>query len=164
MKKELINQNEKIIVGIKVRTNNAAEADSLKGRIFPCVKKYFHENLAARIPNRAKPGTTFCIYTDYENGHLGDYTYFIGEEVHSNAPIPDGFEVLTIPAQKYAKFTNGPDSMPDVVKKPWNQIWRMSPKELGGERGYLADFEIYDERAKDHQKIVLDFYIGIKNL
>jgi predicted transcriptional regulator YdeE len=51
--------------------------------------------------------------------------------------------------------------MPDVVKKPWTQIWAMSPHDLGGKRAFLADFEIYDERANDHQNIVLDIYIGI---
>jgi predicted transcriptional regulator YdeE len=163
MKKEIVNHKEKLVIGIKVRTNNAAEADPLKGRIFPCVKRYFHENLAARIPNRKNPGATFCIYTEYENGHRGDYTYFIGEEVSLAGYVPEGFEILKIPQQKYAKFTNGPGSMPDVVRKPWEMIWKMSSKEMGGERAYLADFEIYDERSRDHQNIVLDFYIGIKN-
>ena len=38
----------------------------------------------------------------------------------------------------------------------------MSPRELGGKRKYETDFEIYDERATDHQNIVLDLYIGIQ--
>jgi predicted transcriptional regulator YdeE len=161
MKKTFVDLKEKKIVGISVRTSYEAELDSLKGNIFPCVKKYFHENLAAQIPHRLSPGKTYCIYTQYEKGHLGEYTYFIGEEVSSVEGVPSSLKVLTIPAQKYAKFTNGPGSMPDVVKKPWAEIWKMSPKELGGTRAFLADFEIYDERAADHQNLILDFFIGL---
>lgn len=161
MKKVFVSQPEKTLVGIKVRTNNKAEIDSLKGKIFPCVRKYFHESIGAQIPHRTSPGTTYCVYTDYESDHHGDYTYFIGEEVDSASDLPAHLEVLVIPAQKYVKFTNGPGSMPDVVKKPWAQIWEMTSKDLGGKRAFLADFEIYDERASDHQNIVLDIYIGI---
>ena len=52
--------------------------------------------------------------------------------------------------------------MPDVIVNAWKEIWEMSPKQLGGHRSYKADFEIYDERAADHQNIVLDLYIGIQ--
>ena len=126
------------------------------------MKKYFHQNIAARIPNRLHPGTTYCIYAEYESDHQGDYTYFIGEEVSSLANVPSDLETMTIPSQKYVKFTNGPGSMPDVIRKPWQQIWQMTPAELGGKLRYLADFEIYDERASDHQNIVLDIYVGIQ--
>ena len=162
MNKVILHQDEKKIIGIKVRTNNQAEVNSLEGKIFPCVRQYFHQNVAAQIPNRLHPETTYCIYTDYESDHHGDYTYFIGEEVSSLVDVPDGLEALIIPAQKYVKFTNGPGSMPDVLRKPWEQIWQMTPKEFGGKRCYLADYEIYDERSRDHQNIVLDIYIGIQ--
>jgi predicted transcriptional regulator YdeE len=66
-----------------------------------------------------------------------------------------------LPAQKYAKFTNMPGAMPDVCIDMWKNIWQMDAEELGGKRGYLADFEIYDERAADHKNAVLDIYIGI---
>lgn len=162
MKKIEVYQAEKKIVGIKTRTNNQLETNSLDGKIFPIVKKYFHKNIAVNIPNRIHPGTTFCIYTCYESDHQGDYTYFIGEEVASFEDVPDDLETLIIPPQKYIKFTNGPDAMPDVVRKPWQKIWRMTSAELGGVRSYVSDFEIYDERSTDHQNIVLDIYIGIQ--
>lgn len=105
-----------------------------------------------------------ALYTEYESDHHGDYTYYVGEEVSSfsSAPAAPGLEMLIIPSQKYVRFTNGPGAMPDVVRKPWQEIWQMSPKDFGGERRYLADFEVYDERASDHQKIILDIYIGIQ--
>jgi len=162
MQKLVLQRKEIKIVGIAVRTNNKAELDPKTAKIFPCVQRYFHQKIAELIPNRLHPGTTYCAYTAYESDHTGTYTYFIGEEASSLAAIPDGLEILLIPAQKYVRFTNGPGSMPDVIKKPWQQIWQMTPKELGGERRYDTDFEIYDERASDHQNIVLDIYIGIR--
>ncbi|SRR5581483_3713139 len=162
MKKIHVHQGEKKIIGIKTRTNNQLETNSLEGKIFPIVKQYFHQNVASDIPNRIHLGTTFCIYTDYESDHQGEYTYFIGEEVNSFEGVPASLETLIIPAQEYIKFTSGPGPMPDVVRKPWQQIWQMTAGELGGLRSYSADFEIYDERSNDHQNIVLDIYIGIQ--
>ena len=150
------------IVGLKVRTNNAEEIEHLTGKIFPCVRTYFHGGIIEQIPNRVHPGTTYCAYTDYVSDENGDYTYFIGEEVSSTEDVPDTLEILVIPAQTYAKFTNGPGAMPDVVRKPWRQIWQMSSQQLGGERNYSTDFEVYDERARDHQNIILDIYVGIQ--
>ncbi len=160
---QIITEREEIqLVGICVRTNNVQERDQIKGLIFPCIQRYFHGALWNQIPNRVKPGTTFCAYTDYESDLNGDYTYFVGEEVSSlAAPLPEGFSTLVIPKQTYAKFTTQPAPMPNVIINAWNTVWGLSPKALGGPRNYQTDFEIYDERAADHQNIVLDLYIGI---
>ena len=79
-----------------------------------------------------------------------------------DACLPEGFQTLHIPRQHYAKFTTNPAPLPDVIVNAWKAIWEMSPRELGGKRKYETDFEIYDERATDHQNIVLDLYIGIQ--
>jgi predicted transcriptional regulator YdeE len=118
--------------------------------------------LPAKFPHRVKPETTFCVYTDYESDITGDYTYFIGEEVSSFETIPEGFQTLSIPAQTYAKFTTEPGPMPDVVIGAWQKIWQMTPEDFGSQRRFSADFELYDERASDHQNATLDVYIGIK--
>lgn len=150
------------LVGITTRTNNRTEADKMKGKIWPCVQRYFGENLAEKIASRKRPGVTICAYTEYESDHTGDYTYFIGEEVTSLDTLPEGFHKLIIPNQRYAKFTTGPAPMPQVIIDAWNAIWKMTPQEFGGERRYHTDFEVYDERASDHQRIVLDIFIGLK--
>jgi predicted transcriptional regulator YdeE len=168
---------EKIIVeypGVKLvgivteMTNNAAEAGSCDGKIFPVVKQYFHGGMAEKIAHRKKPGTTYCAFTAYdplytnENNYKGDYSYFIGEEVLSFDDVPEGFVTLTIPAQAYVKFTNGPGAMPNVLMDVWKRIWGSTQEELGGKRTYKVDFEMYDERANDHQNIVLDVFVGVE--
>lgn len=164
MKKEIKTLSEIKLVGITTRTNNAHifEPNPATNKIAAIVQKYFHEALAEKIVHRKKPGTTYCVYTNYESDFMGDYTYFIGEEVTTFVDLPEEFSKLTIPVQNYAKFTNGPSPMPEVCINLWQQIWQMKPEELGGERAYIADFEIYDERAIDHQNVILDIYIGVK--
>ena len=163
MKNTMTQLSEINLVGITCRTNNAHifERDPSTNKIAATVQQYFHNGLPNKIFNRKKPGTTYCVYTDYESDFTGDYTYFIGEEVTSLEELPEGFVTVTIPAQTYMKFTNEPGPMPDVCVDMWKKIWAMTPTTLG-ERSYLADFEIYDERAADHQSVVLDIYIGTR--
>lgn len=162
MKKQKVTLPEIKLIGICIRTNNKAEIDPNTGKIFGCVQRYFHQAIHEKIPHRKKPGTTLCVYTDYESDHNGDYTYFIGEEVDSFEGCPADLITHIIPEQHYTKFTNGPAPMPEVVREPWIKIWQMRDEELGGKRQYIADFEVYDERAADHENIILDIFIGIE--
>jgi predicted transcriptional regulator YdeE len=43
----------------------------------------------------------------------------------------------------------------------WQQIWKMTTADFGGKRAYRADFEVYDERARDPTNTSLDIYVGI---
>ncbi len=165
MQSETIKLPELKLVGITARTNNKHlfESDPATNIVAATVQKYFYNQLAEKITLRKKPGVTFCIYTHYESDVTGDYTYFIGEEVTSFGKIEEDLEILNIPQQNYIKFTNQPGPMPSVCIDMWKNIWQMSAVELGGERAYVADFEVYDERSRDHQNTSLDIYIGIKS-
>ena len=50
--------------------------------------------------------------------------------------------------------------MPDVVISAWQKIWAMDGNDFGGKRKYIADFEVYDERASNPNNTVIDIYIG----
>ncbi|OJU82500.1 MAG: AraC family transcriptional regulator [Chlamydia sp. 32-24] len=164
MQKELVKMSEIKLIGLCVRTSYEQEINKMKGSIFPCVQKYFHQRLAKKILNCKSSGTTYCAYTKYESEHKGAYTYFIGEEVcEFTTELQEGFRQLVIPKQQYAKFTTTPAPMPDVIVNAWEEIWEMTPKQLGGHRSYKTDFEVYDERATDHKNIVLDLYIGLQS-
>ena len=148
------------LVGVTVRTNNKYEMDQATAKIGPIVQSYFQESKSEKIPNRKKPYVTYSAYTEYESDYNGDYTYFIGEEVESFSNLPENFVGLTIPAQNYTKFTNGPGKMPNVCLEIWQNIW--NDTSLNAKREYITDFEIYDERAMDPEHTILDLYIGIK--
>ena len=162
MKKEIVTQSEMKLLGISIRTSNAAEFNPETAQIGATVQKYMSEGIYAIIPSQKQPGTTLCVYADYESDRNGEFTYFIGAEVESTAEVPEGLATITIPAQSYAKFTTDEGVMPKVCIDGWLDIWNMSDKELGGEREYLADFEVYDHRAINPASTVLDIYIGIK--
>lgn len=51
--------------------------------------------------------------------------------------------------------------MPKVCVQVWEEVWSLSSADLGGDRNYRADFEIYDERARDSSHTELDVYVGI---
>ncbi len=161
MQKSITKLPEIKLIGITTRTNLANEMNRTSAKIGPTAQEYFHEKLAAEIPHRKMPGTTYSVYTEYESDFTGSYTYFIGEEVTLFDGVPKNFKTLTIKPQTYVKFTTEPGPMPTVVIEAWKKIWGMGAEELGGNRNYIADFEIYDERAADPQKVVLDIYIGI---
>ena len=163
MKKTTTTLPEIKLVGITARTNLASEMNLATAKIGTTVQKYFHGGLYEKINTRKKPGVTYCVYTDYESDFTGSYTYFIGEEVDSFDCVPEGFETLVIPLQNYAKFTTESGPMPAVCIGAWQKIWTMTPAEFGNERAYIADFEVYDERALDHQNVVLDIYVGLRS-
>ncbi|MFM8453566.1 MAG: GyrI-like domain-containing protein [Gammaproteobacteria bacterium] len=152
------------LVGITTRTNNAEifTGDPSENKITATIQKYFYNGLAEKINNRVKPGRTLCVYTNYESDANEDYSYFIGEEVNSFENLDGAFGTLIIPAQNYAKFTNQPGPMPAVCIEMWQNIWKMNDADLGGERSYIADFEVYDERSQNQNNAVLDICIGIK--
>lgn len=162
MQKTSITLPEIKLVGIKTRTNNSNEMISEKAKIGSTIAKYYNNNLVAKIPNRTKAGVTYCVYTEYENNEHGEYTYFVGEEIDSFDNIAPDLVTLTIPLNAYSKFECGPGEMPIVCINAWQKIWQMQDTEIGGKRNYVADFEIYDERAKDPKNTVLDIYIGIE--
>lgn len=162
MQKSIVNLDEIKLVGIKVRTNLNTETNPSLAKIGHTVQEYFQKQISDIICNRKSPGKTFCAYTEYQSDYTGDYTYFIGEEVKDFDSMPDGLSILTIPSQKYAKFTTEPEAMPKVVIDAWQKIWQMTPENLGGNRLYKADFEIYDHRAQNPMHTALDIYIGIE--
>lgn len=163
IRNEITNKAEIKLIGISTRTNNRNEMDAKSAKIGVTAGYYWENNIASQIPNRVKPGVTFAVYTDYESDEKGDYCYFIGEIVSSNENIPEGLSTVSIPPGKYIKFTTEAGQIPSVVVNAWQKIWDMQSTELGGERIFRADFEVYDDRAEDPNSTILDIYIGIKS-
>lgn len=68
------------LVGIRTTTSNAFEANPQKAKIGSTIQSYFKNELEKSLVGRTKPGTTYCVYTEYESDEHGSYTYFIGVE------------------------------------------------------------------------------------
>ncbi|VVC75397.1 hypothetical protein AQUSIP_06870 [Aquicella siphonis] len=162
MEKELAVKAEIKLVGLAVRTNNKNEMNPQTSKIGELASRFWSQNIAGQIPNRKNPGVTLSVYTKYDSNEHGDYTYFIGEEVDLFENVSEDLQRLTIPEARYQKFTTPAGKMPEVVINAWQEIWKMSANDFGGERAYIADFEVYDQRASDPANTSLDIYIGIK--
>lgn len=162
MEKTATTLKEIKLVGISAKTSYSNEINPETAKIGATLGQYHGSGLANKINGRKNPGVTYCVYTEYESDEKGEYTYFVGEEVDSFDNMNESLEKLVIPTQNYSKFAVGPGQMPNVCIDAWMKIWSMNNADLGGERNFIADFEIYDNRASDLSKAVFDIYIGIK--
>jgi CubicO group peptidase (beta-lactamase class C family)/predicted transcriptional regulator YdeE len=148
------------VAGIAVRTSNAKEM-SPDGQIGKTWMKFLQEGVFTKIPNKAD-SSILAVYTDYASDKEGEYTYVLGARVNSSADLPAGLVAKEIPAGRYAVFTTQKGPGPKVVPETWMQINSLSNTAVGGDRAYRADFEIYDERARDPQNLQADVYVGIQ--
>ena len=163
MKKEIVEIAKPIkLMGLTERTSNTNEFNPKTAIIGTVIGRYWQQNWATKIPHQMQSGVTLASYADYASDFNGPYNYFYGAEVSTITDIPEGLASLIIPAGKYLKLTTNAGAMPEIVINAWQQIWKMSEADLGGQRTYKADFEIYDKRASDVKNATVDIYIGIK--
>lgn len=160
MKSTEMKKEEIKIVGLKVRTNNRNEFNPESSKISVLVNEYYQKQLAEKVKHRSSPNKTYSIYTEYDSDEHGDYSYFVGEAVSDFSEQDlQTFSCLTIPAQQYQCFTTERGEIPKIIIEAWQEIWHMS--ELKGQRNYVADFEILDERCANPSDAEVDIYIGI---
>ena len=162
MQKTIVKLPEIRLVGLRTRTNNQDELDLNKAKIGGVIANYFSNQIPDKIPNLLTKEQTYSVYSNFESDFHGCYDYFYGGWVASFDNILPDLATLIIPPQTYVKFTTDKGVMPKIVIDGWMKIWQMSSEELGGIRSYIADFEIFDQRASDPQNAVVDIYIGIK--
>jgi len=80
-----------------------------------------------------------CVRIDSES-----FRYFAGAGTLPDAPLPKDMERMTVPAQRYAKFTHmGPlSSFSETLGQIWENLeprWKLAPT-------YGPDLELYDQR------------------
>jgi predicted transcriptional regulator YdeE len=148
------------LIGISARTTNAKEMTD-EGIIGKQWQRVMAEHLIEQIPNRAD-NNIIAMYTDYESDANGEYSFIIGAKVTSGASVPDGMVVKQIESARYAVFTSEKGPAWEVVPNMWKKIWATPSSEMGGARAYLADFEIYDERAKNPADAEVEVWVGMK--
>lgn len=147
------------VVGVTVRTNNAAEAGG-QGQIPQLWQRVMSANLFDQILNRAGSDIV-VVYSDYASDNNGDYNYTLGVPVLSVGKLPDGFVAKTIPAGRYAVFTSEQGPPEQVVPALWVRISRLTPAELGGSRAYQTDFEIYPADVNP-DSMQMTAHVGLK--
>jgi len=160
MKPRIVNEAEFRVIGSGVRTSNAQEMAGA-GRIAKLGERFVGENLVAKIPDKLD-GAILAVYTDYASDQDGEYTLIVGARVKDGAEPPQGMIAKNIPPGRYAGFTSEEGPVEKVVVGTWQRIWSTVKSELGGDRAYVADFEVYDQRAANPRDAQVDVYVGIR--
>ncbi len=160
MNPKAVQQDGFTLVGIAVRTSNAEQMTPARP-IGKQWERFMGEGLLATIPNKAD-GKIVALYSEYASDKDGEYTYLLGARVTKVEDLPAGMVAKNVPAGRYAVFTSERGPVQKVVVEMWRRVWATPKNELGGDRAYKADFEVYDERARNPADAVVDLYMGIR--
>lgn len=152
MKYEMVELEEKVVAGIKIRTTNQ-DGKSMQD-IGMTWQKLFANGIYEKIPNKVN-GKTIGLYTEYEGDYTKPYTFMAGAEVSQEVQMGKEIESIIIPKGKYAKFVIVGD-VQNSVGQAWQEIWNMDLK-----RKYTCDFEEYQNNSKDMQKQEIHIYIAL---
>ena len=151
MEYEILNMEEKILVGLCGRTNNnAPDMPQVIGGLWT---RFYGDGVYAAIPNKVS-GKAIGLYSDYAADMNGDYDITVGCEVSAAEPVPDGCAVKRIPAGRYAKFIVKGD-LHQAVADFWQALWSMDL-----DRSYGGDYEEYQNSDMDQAEIHM--YIGLR--
>ena len=152
MKYEIVELEEKIITGIRIKTTNQdGKAMQYIGTTW---QKLFTNGIYENIPNKVN-GKTIGLYTEYEGDYTKPYTFIAGAEVSKEVQIGEEIESIIIPKGKYAKFVITGD-VQNSVGQAWQEIWNMELK-----RKYTCDFEEYQNNFEDMLKQEIHIYIAL---
>jgi predicted transcriptional regulator YdeE len=153
------NQESFTVVGLTVRTNNAAEAGG-QGQIPALWQNAMMNGQLEQIPNRVGEGYV-VVYSDFATDHGGEYNYTLGVRVSSADNVPAGMVKRTVAAGKYAIFQSEQGAPQDVIPALWQHINSLSPQQMGGDRAYQTDFETYGNFT-DPNSMQVTAHIGLR--
>lgn len=154
MKYEIVELEEKVVAGIKIKTTNQ-EGKAMQD-IGITWQKLFTDGIYEKMSNKVN-NKTIGLYTEYEGDYTKPYTFIAGAEVSQKVQKGEEIESIIIPKGKYAKFVITGD-VQKSVGQAWQEIWNMDLK-----RKYTCDFEEYQNNSEDMQKQEIHIYIAIEN-
>lgn len=141
------------IIGIAIRTTNEnAEAAAEIGALWA---RFLSDNILDAIPNKIN-NTVYSMYTDYEGDHTQPYTAILGCSVANLDIIPDGMVGKAISGGNYVKISAQGDLTKGLIVREWTKIWN-----LGLNRAFTADYEVFDEQEKNPMDAKVDFLVAV---
>lgn len=143
------------MIGIAVRTSN--EGNQAMVDIPNQWKKFQMEQVHSKIPNKLQE-EVIGAYTNYEGDHNKPYDFIIGCKVSDFSKVPEGMSTYEFDGGAYNAFVSKGNLLEGAITKTWYEIWQM-----GLNRSYQADFEVYGEKAQDFTNAEVDMYIGVNN-
>jgi predicted transcriptional regulator YdeE len=135
------------IIGLSVRTTN--QGGQSQKDISDLYSKFFSNQFTDKIPGKIS-GDLICAYTEYKSDMNGPYTVILGFKVYDNLKVPEGLDMINVPAINYQVFTS-PDARPETVVQIWIQIWQSDIP-----RAYQTDFDVYLQDGR------VETYVSVK--
>ena len=148
------------VAGYSVRTNNSYEISG-QSRIGKLWENFQQQKVGSMIPHRVDQRLV-VVYSDYSSDEKGDYTYLLGAPVSSIQDLPAEMSYRKLVPGRYSVLNTRTGPLVQVLQEEWKRIWSMSSAELGGQRAFLTDYEVYDQRSVDPQKAQIEIHIGLK--
>lgn len=142
MTPDLKNLPEFKVVGIEIRTSNAAEMNAASAKIPGLWGRFYQEKIPASIKHAKSDARVMGVYSKYASDHTGPYSLLAGVEASTLDAIPDGMTGITIPANNYLVFT-AHGAMPQALIQTWSTIWEYFSQGRKYQRAYTHDFELY---------------------
>lgn len=148
------------VAGYSIRTKNADEMSG-RARIGNLWQRFTQQNLAATIPDRLDQ-RLIVVYADYAGDETGEFTYLLGARVSSIEHLPAQLSYRRIVAGQYSVFTTREGPLVEVLQAEWQKIWSSTPAELGGQRAFVTDYEVYDQRTANPNRAQVEIHVGLK--
>ena len=151
MKPTIVEKKAFTIVGMKYEGKN--ENDEIL-ELWP----RFMQNVD-KIENRVNEVEYFGYDTWTEKiNETGEFIYYAAAEVGGEGQVPEGMDVISIPASEYAVFTLENKNVHNAVQEVFKKWLPESGYKLSGN----YDFEYYDENFRpDDENAKIYFYIPV---
>ena len=156
-----IHEDSFFVAGYEIRTSNAREMSG-QAEIGKLWQKVMQQNLVAQIPNRTD-SALMVVYSQYASDEKGEFNYLLGARVSSVDHLPSGMTYRKLVPGTYAVFLTNQGPLVDVLQAEWKKIWAMPSEQMGGQRAFLTDYEIYDQRSTNQQQAQVEIHIGLKH-
>ena len=138
----------KTIKGLQVRTKNADEMHSDRGKIASLWGHFYNEVL----PTLEGGATVYGVYHNYETDFNGEFDVLVGTDVLN---ITEEMQSVELEAGKYLMFPVKGE-LPQAIIKTWEKVWAyFDDPSVDERRAYETDFELY--KSADEVEI----YIGV---
>lgn len=150
------------VVGLQTRTTTARELNG-HGSIANLWKQMLQGQLLNQIPNRAN-NDLIAVYTEFENGKDGSYTYVLGVKVNVVGKLPPGMRSQQAGGGSYAVLTSEGQLLGEMILDSWKQIWSREKAHTIA-HAYTNDFEIhYNGPPDDPKHVAMDLFVSIRPL
>lgn len=150
---EIVNLEEKTVVGVTARTNNMApDMGQVIGGLW---EQFYQPEIYSKIPGKVND-KALGIYTDYQEDEKADYTVVVACETDVSDNLPSNTVLRKIPAGRYAKFiVKG--HIQKAVAEFWGKLWNMDLP-----RAFICDFEEYQNA--DMEQAEIHIYISLREI